>query len=157
MYPSAEELEQRWRKLVAESGGTEALVGRSGHERPLWRFDLGCRDPAAAAVLFTALIHGNEVVGSLALLDVITRLAASGVLASEPRRFVVMPVVNPDGLAAIGTRVGVGGGVTVGWITAGGGVKVGGGPACAVCDWATGLAEGVGSTVMLTVRGRFSR
>jgi predicted deacylase len=105
MYPSSEELEQRWRTLIAENGGSEGLVGRSVEERPLWRFDLGCREAGAPAVLLTALIHGNEVVGSLALFDVIARLAATGALSGERRRFVLMPIVNPDGLAATMDRL----------------------------------------------------
>jgi predicted deacylase len=99
-YPGPEQLAERWRARVAELGGTEALVGQSRDGRPLWRFDLGCRDDGAAAVLLTALIHGNEAIGSLALLEVIARLAASGALRSETRRLVVMPIANPDGFAA---------------------------------------------------------
>jgi carboxypeptidase T len=99
-YPSPEELEQRWRTLAADSGGNEQVIGRSVAGRALWRFDLGRRDAAAPAVLLTALIHGNEVVSTLALLDVIAALAGSGDLTREPRRLVVMPIVNPDGLAA---------------------------------------------------------
>src|SRR5947208_2806075 len=76
------------------------MVGRSRAGRSLWRFDLGRRDSDAPAVLFTALIHGNEVVGSLALLEVFARLAQSGALETEPRRLVVLPIVNPDGFAA---------------------------------------------------------
>jgi carboxypeptidase T len=99
-YPSADDLQQRWRAQVAESGGTEAQVGRTLGGRPLWRFDLGCRQPAAPAVLLTALIHGNEVVGSLALLEVVTQLARSGALRRDPRRMVILPIANPDGFAA---------------------------------------------------------
>lgn len=105
MYPGPEELEQRWRAVIAAAGGTETLVGHSVDGRALWRFDLGCRDAGAASVLFTALIHGNEVVGSIALLDVVQQLAGSGALASERRRFVLMPVVNPDGFAATMERL----------------------------------------------------
>ncbi|MFL5307060.1 MAG: M14 family metallopeptidase [Polyangia bacterium] len=99
-YPTPDQLEARWRARVAELGGTETVVGRSRAGRSLWRFDLGRRDSDAPAVLFTALIHGNEVVGSLALLEVFARLAQSGALETEPRRLVVLPIVNPDGFAA---------------------------------------------------------
>ncbi len=100
LYPDPEQLEARWRALAANSGGTESAAGQSVEGRPLWRFDLGCRDAGAPAVLLTALLHGNEVVGSLALFDVVEQLGGAGALARERRRIVVMPVVNPDGLAA---------------------------------------------------------
>jgi hypothetical protein len=104
-YPDPEQLESRWRTLVAESGGTETIAGQSVSGRSLWRFDLGRREPGARAVLLTALLHGNEVIGSIALLDVVARLASSGALANEPRRLVVMPIVNPDGFAATMRRL----------------------------------------------------
>ncbi len=75
-------------------------MGRSRGGRPLWRFDVGPRERDAPAVLLTALIHGNEVVGALALREVLARLAASDALRAEPRRLVLLPVVNPDGFAA---------------------------------------------------------
>jgi len=99
-YPEPGQLEERWRGLVAEIGGTESRVGESVGGRALWRFDVGSRDASAPAVLLTALIHGNEVVGSLALLDVVARLASSGALPVERRRIVIMPIANPDGFAA---------------------------------------------------------
>jgi hypothetical protein len=98
-YPDPDQLEERWRGQVAEIGGTESQVGLSVGGRALWRFDLGGGDAGAPAILLTALIHGNEVVGSLALLDVIAHLASSGALAAERRRIVVMPIANPDGFA----------------------------------------------------------
>jgi predicted deacylase len=67
--------------------------------RPIWRFDLGSRDPGAPTVLLTALIHGVEVIGSVTLLDVVSRLAADGELG-QSARFVVLPIVNPDAFAA---------------------------------------------------------
>jgi len=107
-YPGPAQLEERWRALVAIAGGTESVAGRSVEGRPLWRFDLAGRDPNAPAVLMTALIHGNEVVGSLALHEVIVRLQVSGELARESRRIVVMPIANPDGFAATMDRLGHG-------------------------------------------------
>lgn len=104
-YPTAEQLEARWRACVAALDGTEAVVGRSRGGRPLWRFDVGSREPGAPAVLLTALIHGNEVIGSLALLEVLARLVDSGALGAEPRRLVLLPIANPDGFAATMDRV----------------------------------------------------
>ena len=48
-------------------------------------------------MLLTALIHGVEVIGSVTLMDVVARLVAEGL--PEGARFVVMPIVNPDGFA----------------------------------------------------------
>jgi carboxypeptidase T len=104
-YPDSEQLEERWRTTVAAAGGTESRAGHSVEGRALWRFDLGARDAGARSILLTALIHGNEVVGSLALLDVVAHLASSGALAQERRRFVIMPIANPDGFAATMARL----------------------------------------------------
>ena len=101
-YTDAVVFEQRWRELIAQLGGREMVAGRSVEGRPIWRFDLGVRVAAAGAptVLLTALIHGAEVIGSLALLDAVARLGISGGAVLERARVVVMPIVNPDALAA---------------------------------------------------------
>jgi hypothetical protein len=96
--------EQRWRELVAQLGGRETVAGRSVEGRPIWRFDLGVRAGADGAatptVLLTALIHGAELIGSVALLDAVARLGLSGGAVLERARVVVMPIVNPDAMAA---------------------------------------------------------
>jgi len=98
-YPSHPELEQRWRDLVDRLGGRESVVGRSAEGRDLWRFELGPRDAAAPSILLTALIHGAELIGSLALFETIATLVrAGGVLGSA--RLAIMPIVNPDALCA---------------------------------------------------------
>ncbi|MES1204866.1 MAG: M14 family metallopeptidase, partial [Pseudomonadota bacterium] len=99
-YPNPDQLVALWRARVAAAGGTESVVGHSVAGRALWRFDLGRRDGDAPAVLLTALIHGNEVIGSIALLEVVTRLADSGALRNQRQRLVVLPMANPDGFAA---------------------------------------------------------
>lgn len=99
LYDNATVFEQRWRDLIARVGGREAVVGLSVEGRPLWRFDLGSRDPSAPTVLLTALIHGVEVIGSVALLDAVARLTAAGDSVLGRARLVVMPIVNPDALA----------------------------------------------------------
>jgi predicted deacylase len=98
-YLGLADFESRWRDLAARAGGRETEIGRSVEDRPLWRFDFGSRDPRAPAVLLTALIHGVEVIGSVALMDVVARLVADGGLP-EGARFVVLPIVNPDAFAA---------------------------------------------------------
>ena len=97
-YLGLADFESRWRDLAARAGARESQAGVSVQGRPLWRFDLGSRDPSAPSVLLTALIHGVEVIGSVTLMDVVARLIAEGG-APEGARFVVMPMVNPDGFA----------------------------------------------------------
>jgi carboxypeptidase T len=99
-YPGLGELEDRWRGLAARLGGRESVAGRSAQGRALWRFDLGCGDPAAPAILLTALIHGAELIGSLALFDAVAALGRAGGGVLGGARVVVMPLVNPDALAA---------------------------------------------------------
>ena len=106
-YPSYPELEQRWRDLASRLGGTESQAGQSAEGRPLWRFDLGARDASAPTILLTALIHGGELIGSIALFETMATLGRSSALLSSTR-VVVMPIVNPDALAANMERLGRG-------------------------------------------------
>jgi carboxypeptidase T len=98
-YPQAQALERDWRALVAEAGGQEAVVGQSVEGRPLWRFDLGRKDDTAPTIFLTALIHGVEVIGSLALLDALRSLVASRAGLFDRHRVVIMPIANPDAFA----------------------------------------------------------
>jgi carboxypeptidase T len=97
-YLGLADFESRWRDLAARVGARESQAGTSVQGRPLWRFDFGSRDPGAPAVLLTALIHGVEVIGSVTLMDVASRLIAEGGLP-DGARFTVMPIVNPDAFA----------------------------------------------------------
>jgi predicted deacylase len=99
-YPRVGELELRWRELAARLGARESIAGLSVEGRPIWRFDIGPARSDRPPVLLTALIHGVEVIGSLALLEVVTRLLDTAAELRERSRFVVMPVLNPDALAA---------------------------------------------------------
>jgi carboxypeptidase T len=99
-YAEPAEYESRWRELVARLQGREQIAGTSVEGRPLWRFDLGSRDPGAPVILLTALMHGVELIGSVALMDVIRRMGDSAEGIGERARLVVIPVVNPDALAA---------------------------------------------------------
>lgn len=98
-YPQALALERDWRALVADAGGQETVVGRSVEGRPLWRFDLGRKDADAPAIFLTALIHGVEVIGSLALLDAVRTLVAGSAGLLDRYRVVSMPIANPDAFA----------------------------------------------------------
>lgn len=97
-YTCAAQFETEWRALANELGGRESIAGWSVEGRPVWRFDLGVRSADAPAVLLTALIHGVEVIGSVALREVVGQLAVAGEL--ERARVVVMPIANPDALTA---------------------------------------------------------
>ena len=92
-------LERAWRALVADAGGRESVVGQSVEGRSLWRFDLGRKDESAPTIFLTALIHGVEVIGSLALLDAVKSLVAAQAGLLDRNRVVVMPIANPDALA----------------------------------------------------------
>ncbi len=92
-------LERDWRALVATAGGQEGIVGRSVEGRPLWRFDLGCKEETAPTIFLTALIHGVEVIGSLALLDAVRTLVQDKAAILDRNRVVVMPITNPDAFA----------------------------------------------------------
>jgi predicted deacylase len=96
-YAPAEVFETRWRELASELGGTEAIAGHSVEGRPVWRFDVGTTDASAPTILLTALIHGIEIVGSVALFEVVRSMRATGLL--DNARFVIMPIMNPDAFA----------------------------------------------------------
>jgi carboxypeptidase T len=107
-YPTLAELEDRWRGLAARLGARESVVGRSVEGRPLWCFEIGDRAATAPTMLLTALIHGVELIGSLALFDAVRELGRQGGPVLEEARLAVMPIVNPDALAANMDRLGRG-------------------------------------------------
>jgi len=88
----------RFRRAVASAGGAESIAGTSVEGRPLVRFDLGTR--GRPVIVMTALMHGIEVIGSLALLDVLETLTDPTLPTMQRLRseahLVVLPVVNPD-------------------------------------------------------------
>ena len=88
------------------AGGKVASAGTSVLGRPLVRIDLGTL--GKPVVLLTALMHGVEVIGSLALLDVLEKLGQGGPLAEQvltEAHLVVLPVTNPDAFSANMQRV----------------------------------------------------
>lgn len=98
-YPTATSFEMGWRTLVNRLGGDEAIAGHSVQGRPLYRFDIGPKD--APTVLLTALIHGIEVIGSVALFHILRDMSENlvGQRAFANMRLVVMPILNPDAFA----------------------------------------------------------
>ncbi|MCW5829921.1 MAG: succinylglutamate desuccinylase/aspartoacylase family protein [Deltaproteobacteria bacterium] len=99
-YREGGALEEAWRALACRVGATESVAGHSVEGRPLWRFDLGTDDQPS--VLLTALIHGNELIGSEALFHLVETLALpdSARPVLDQVRLVILPVMNPDALAA---------------------------------------------------------
>ena len=97
-YPQPEALLEAFRTTVLAAGGRQSTTGTSVQGRPLVRFDLGTE--GKPTIFLTSLMHGVEVVGSLALLDAVRRLShpsdpcAARILADA--KIVVVPVVNPD-------------------------------------------------------------
>jgi murein tripeptide amidase MpaA len=106
-YPPADMLLASFREVAFASGAAESTAGSSIEGRPLVRFDFGT--PGRPVVLLTALMHGVEMIGALALLDVLRRLTTD----HDPRarrlmseaHFVVLPIVNPDAFAANSSRL----------------------------------------------------
>ena len=96
-YPTDDALQAAFAASGARAGARGTVAGRSVEDRPIARFDLG--RPDGPVVLLTALIHGVELIGGLALLGLVDALARRPDLLGAAR-FVVLPVVNPDALAA---------------------------------------------------------
>jgi predicted deacylase len=106
-YPDHEGLDEEWSNLARQAGVDVSLAGTSVQGRPIRRFDLGAAD--GPAVLLTGLMHGVELVGSMALLDFVRGIAAdpSGGLLRHAR-LAVLPIMNPDGLHANAQRLAAG-------------------------------------------------
>jgi hypothetical protein len=106
-YLQPEALLGAFRAAVRAAGGKESVIGTSVEGRPLARFELGPEDKPA--ILLTALMHGVEAVGAMALLDLVEHLSdrshpiARSVLSKS--RMVVIPIVNPDAYAANMTKL----------------------------------------------------
>jgi carboxypeptidase T len=106
-YRSCALLLEDFQRAASAAGGAESTVGRSVRGRPLLRFDLGT--PGKPVVFLSALMHGTELIGALALLDVLRELAACRDRRTEEllndAHLVVLPVVNPDALDENLTRL----------------------------------------------------
>jgi predicted deacylase len=105
-YPTAPELVEAWTGVAEKAGAAGDVIGRSCEGRDLLRIDLGTR--GAPVVLLSGLMHGIEVIGSLALLELVRWLGSSDERARalrERAHFVVLPIVNPDSLFANMSRL----------------------------------------------------
>src|ERR1700761_3345806 len=105
-YPSGEALVDAFGELAGTAGARISEAGRSVLGRPLHRLELG--EPEAPAVLLTALMHGIEWIGAVALLQCLRALTAPSAVAERVRaraRVIVVPVVNPDALFATSAKL----------------------------------------------------
>lgn len=80
-------------QLVCET----TVIGESVEGRPIHCREVGTGD---FVILFLASIHGNEAAGTPLVQRLIDEVIAAPALI-EGRRLVVIPVVNPDGVAAV--------------------------------------------------------
>jgi len=100
-YESRSALASTFETVGAALSASVSSAGTSVRGRPIARLDFGT--PGRPVVLLSALMHGVEVIGSVALLEVLRRLAraedplAQRLLAAA--HFVVLPIVNPDALS----------------------------------------------------------
>ncbi|MGD0529226.1 MAG: M14 family zinc carboxypeptidase, partial [Polyangiaceae bacterium] len=98
-YPDVAGLDDAWTALASAGCARVSLAGTSVDGRPIRSYTMGA--PDGEPVLLTGLMHGVEVVGALALLDLARGLVAEP--SSEllrHARIVVVPVVNPDAFHA---------------------------------------------------------
>jgi predicted deacylase len=106
-YPSSTEFERSWSELAGEAGARRRTLGHSREGRPIHGYELGSAH--GDVVLLTGLIHGVELIGSMALHAVVRALASSAGDLLASTRFVVVPVVNPDAFARNMARLARGG------------------------------------------------
>jgi len=95
-YPDARDFEKAWSALACEGNAQVSIAGYSAQGRALPRYDFGKSD--GPTVLLTGLIHAVELIGSVALLDVMKALVRSEHELLQHARIVVLPIVNPDSL-----------------------------------------------------------
>jgi carboxypeptidase T len=99
-YPSATDYEQSWLELASQANAVERVIGRSRRGRPLRAIEIG--SSGAPVVLLTGLIHGIELIGSMALRGFAHELMRPDGSARDlldRARFIFVPIVNPDAFA----------------------------------------------------------
>jgi hypothetical protein len=89
----------RWDEAAAAA--SRRVVGASVEGRPIAAYAIGT---GPTRVLLTGLMHGGEVIGSVALRALFARLARDPELLGEAT-FTVVPLVNPDAFAANSRRL----------------------------------------------------
>jgi predicted deacylase len=107
-YRDATSFDEAWCALARKAGARVSEAGTSVEARPIRRFDFG--RGGGPTILLTGLVHAIEFIGSVALFDFVRALtttrAGEELLGST--RLVVLPIVNPDGLAANTGRMSAG-------------------------------------------------
>jgi hypothetical protein len=96
-YPDAVGFGEAWEALAREAGAERTVAGHSVQGRAIPRYDIGT---GSVPVRQTGLMHGVELVGSLALLEFVRGVVEQGSELLKHARLVVLPVVNPDALHA---------------------------------------------------------
>lgn len=94
-YLDAGGVAELWHQRMGELGAFELPHGTSTEGRPLRAYSVG--NPGGPRVLLTGLMHGVELIGSVALLAAVEALVDSGLHAELD--LLIAPVVNPDALA----------------------------------------------------------
>ena len=89
-YRELWELDDLWARLADEHGAGRTILGRSVEGRAIRAYEFGDRNQPT--VLLSALMHGIELIGGLALYDSVRALLIRGLRS----HLVVVPSVNPD-------------------------------------------------------------
>jgi predicted deacylase len=96
-----DDYEKHYREVANDVGATFSTIGYSVGARPI--FMLENLTTATDVVLLSGRQHPPEVSGSIAMLAFTTELFSKSELATEFRhkfRIIVIPLLNPDGVAA---------------------------------------------------------
>jgi len=102
-YLDHEALQGAWLDVAAAARGQVLPLGESVEGRPLTAYQMG--RPGAPSIFLTSLVHGDELVGGMALLHLARELAARGESLLDHFRFTILPIVNPDGVVGTFRRM----------------------------------------------------
>lgn len=92
-YQELWQLDARWSRLAEDHGAERTVAGFSVEGRPIHAYEFG--DRSRPTVLLSAMMHGIELIGGLALYDSVRALLQRGTRS----HLVVLPSVNPDAVA----------------------------------------------------------
>lgn len=99
-YRDLEQDELLWHRLSRAYGGSADVIGHSVEGRALRAYEFGER--GGPTILLSALMHGIELIGGLALYDAVRAILEQD---GPTPHLVVVPTVNPDAVAANLARV----------------------------------------------------
>ena len=92
---------ESWSMTSRIACGTSRVIGYSVQKRPIIAYYFGT--PGGSTTLFTGGIHGEEYSGTQTMDAWISYLTTNGYRIPSGKQIVIIPRLNPDGLAA-GTR-----------------------------------------------------